>query len=114
LDQSLSALLDDLEERGLLQDTIVVAIGEFGRTPRINSKAGRDHWNQCYSALIAGGGFTPGLIVGSSDAQGEFPLERPISPADLFTTILHQIGITTTRLTSVGLTPLGQYLDDLT
>lgn len=113
LDLAMSALLDDLEDRGLLHETIVVAVGEFGRTPRINPKAGRDHWNPCYSAVIAGGGLKPGLIIGSSDAQAEYPLTRPVKPADLFTTVLDQIGVTTTRLTSVGLTPLGQSIEEL-
>lgn len=114
LDMAMSALLDDLEERGLLQETVVLAVGEFGRTPRINPKAGRDHWNPCYSAVVAGGGLKPGLIIGSSDAQGEYPLTRPVKPADLFTTALDQIGITTTRLTAVGLTPLGSAIEELT
>lgn len=114
LDQAMSALLDDLEERGLLTETVVVAVGEFGRTPKINPKAGRDHWNPCYSAVVAGGGLMPGLVIGASDALGEFPLSRPTTPADLFTTVLQQIGITTTRLTSVGLTPLGQAIEELT
>lgn len=114
LDQAMSALLDDLEERGLLEQTVVVAVGEFGRTPKINPKAGRDHWNQCYSAVVAGGGLVPGLVIGSSDAHAEFPTSRPITPADLFTTVLQQAGITTTRLTSVGLTPLGQAIEELT
>lgn len=113
LDQAMSALLDDLEERGLLQETVVVAAGEFGRTPKINPKAGRDHWNPCYSAVVAGGGFTPGLVIGSSDAHGEYPLNRPVKPADLFSTALHQIGITTTRLTGVGITPLGHLIEEL-
>lgn len=113
LDMAMSALLDDLDERGLLNETIVLAVGEFGRTPRINAKAGRDHWNPCYSAVIAGGGLKPGLIIGSSDAQAEYPLTRPVKPADLFTTVLDQIGITTTRLTAVGLTPLGSSIEEL-
>lgn len=114
LDQAMSALLDDLEDRGLLQETVVVAVGEFGRTPKINPRAGRDHWNPCYSALVAGGGFVPGLVIGSSDALAEYPIGRPTRPADLFTTVLQQIGITTTKLTSAGLTPLGQVIEELT
>lgn len=113
LDRALSALLDDLEERGLLDQTVIVAVGEFGRMPKINVKAGRDHWNQCYSAVVAGGGFAPGRVIGSSDAKAEYPLTRPIKPADLFSTVLHQIGITTTRLTATGLTPLGQLVEEL-
>ena len=113
LDQALSALLDDLHTRGLLKETIVVAIGEFGRTPKINGKAGRDHWNQCYSGLVAGGGLRAGCVIGSSDKHGEHPLERPLTPADLFTTVFHQIGIGTTQLTAIGLTPGGEQIEEL-
>lgn len=113
LDQSVSALLDDLADRGLLDETIVIATGEFGRTPKINPRAGRDHWNQCYSALVAGGGCRVGQVIGASDRRGEFPLDRPVTPADLFTTVLDQIGIGTTALTSMGLTPLGRRIDEL-
>lgn len=114
LDQAASALLDDLDEHGLLQETVVVAIGEFGRTPKINNKAGRDHWNHCYSALVAGGGIRGGQVIGQSDARGEFPRSRPVRPCDLFTTVLDRLGIGTTRLTSVGLTPLGETISELT
>ena len=76
LDQTLPALLEDLQQRGLLRSTLVVAIGEFGRTPRINDKAGRDHWEHCYSALIGGGGVRGGQVIGESDARAE----RPASP----------------------------------
>lgn len=113
LDQSLTALLDDLDSRGLLDETIVVAVGEFGRTPKINGKAGRDHWHQCYSGLIAGGGFRSGVVVGASDKRGKHPLERPMTPADLFATVLKQIGIGTTQLTGVGLTPNGEAVEEL-
>ncbi|MCA9061008.1 MAG: DUF1501 domain-containing protein [Planctomycetaceae bacterium] len=113
LDQSVSALLDDLEERGLLQETIVVAVGEFGRTPKINGKSGRDHWNQCYSGLIAGGRLRSGQVIGASDALAEHPVLLPVTPADLFTTVLQQIGITTPHLTEVGLAPLGQPIEAL-
>jgi uncharacterized protein (DUF1501 family) len=113
LDQAVAGLLDDLEQRGLLDETIVVATGEFGRTPRINGKAGRDHWNQCYSALVAGGGFRTGQIIGASDPQGEFPVTKPLTPADLFTTVLNQIGIGTTRLTTINMVPLGNLVEDL-
>jgi hypothetical protein len=113
LDQSLSALLDDLEERRLLDDTIVIAVGEFGRTPKINEKAGRDHWQQCYSGLVAGGGFKVGQVIGESDARGEFPASRPLTPADLYHTALHQMGIGTTQLTTAGLVPLGEVIEEL-
>jgi hypothetical protein len=113
LDQSLSALLTDLDQRGLLSETIVVAVGEFGRTPKINERAGRDHWQQCYSALVAGGGLKVGQVVGESDAKGEFPANRPVTPADLFHTLLHQIGIGTTQLTAAGITPQGELIEEL-
>ena len=77
LDQALSALLEDLHERGLLATTLVVAVGEFGRTPKINDKAGRDHWEHCYSALVAGGGVHGGRVIGASDARGERPARLP-------------------------------------
>ncbi|MCA9063432.1 MAG: DUF1501 domain-containing protein [Planctomycetaceae bacterium] len=113
LDQAASALLDDLEQRGLLSETIVVAVGEFGRTPKINAKSGRDHWNQCYSAIVAGGGLRTGQIIGASDERAEHPILMPLTPADLFTTVLQQIGITTPRLTDVGLAPLGEAIEAL-
>ena len=79
----------DLHERGLLETTLVVAIGEFGRSPKINDKAGRDHWEHCYSALVAGGGVAGGRVVGESDRRGERPHDRPLTPADLAATIHH-------------------------
>ena len=114
LDQSVSALLDDLQQRGLLDDTIVVAVGEFGRTPKINGKAGRDHWHQCYSGLVAGGGIRGGQIIGSSDRHGEYPSGHPITPADLFATVLDRIGIGTPELTAAGLIPQGKLVEELT
>src|SRR5262249_4749798 len=87
LDRALSALLEDLDGRGLLESTVVVAVGEFGRSPKINDKAGREHWPQCYSALVAGGGVAGGRVVGSSDAKGEKPHDTPVTPADLAVTV---------------------------
>jgi uncharacterized protein (DUF1501 family) len=112
-DRALSALLDDLHARRLLESTLVVALGEFGRTPRINDKAGRDHWNDCYSALLAGGGVQGGRVVGASDRKGEHPTDRPFTPADLNATILARLGIGASELTGIGLNPLGQVIDDL-
>lgn len=112
-DRALSALLDDLRDRRMLESTLVVAVGEFGRTPKINDRAGRDHWNPCYSALVAGGGVQGGRIVGASDARAEHPIDRPCTPADLGTTILARLGITTTDLTSLGLLPMGQVIEEL-
>jgi hypothetical protein len=112
-DQALSALLDDLHERGLLESTLVIAVGEFGRTPKINDRAGRDHWNTCYSALLAGGGVRGGHVVGASDRRGEQPVDRPVTPADLGATILARLGITTPDLTGIGLTPSGEVINEL-
>ncbi|MDX2036356.1 MAG: DUF1501 domain-containing protein [Isosphaeraceae bacterium] len=112
-DRALSALLDDLESRGLLESTLVVAVGEFGRTPKINEKAGRDHWNSCYSALLAGAGIAGGRVVGASDKRAEHPVDRPVTPADLNATILERLGIGTTELTSIGLSPSGKPIQDL-
>lgn len=113
LDQAVSALFDDLAQRGLLDDTIVVAVGEFGRTPKINAKAGRDHWQQCYSGIVGGGGLRGGQVIGESDSRAEYPVSRPLTPADLFATALHQIGIGTTQMTAAGLTPRGQVIEEL-
>ncbi|MBV8203111.1 MAG: DUF1501 domain-containing protein, partial [Acidobacteria bacterium] len=92
-DQVLPALLQDLDERGLLDETLVVWVGEFGRTPRINDKAGRDHWPQCYSALLAGGGVRRGCVYGSSDKIGAYPSTDPVRPDDLAATMFHLLGI---------------------
>jgi hypothetical protein len=93
-DQGLSALLDDLSERGLLDETLVVWAGEFGRRPRISPNvAGREHWPWCASAVLAGGGIEGGQVYGRSDSQGAYPAENPVSPADLTATIYHALGI---------------------
>lgn len=112
-DQAYSALLDDLHERRLLDSTLVVAVGEFGRSPKINEKAGREHWQQGYSALLAGGGIRGGTIVGATDKRGERPVDRPVTPADLGATILARMGIGSSVLTPLGITPLGQSVDEL-
>lgn len=114
LDQSVSALLHDLDERGLLSETVVVALGEFGRTPKINNKSGRDHWEHCYSGIVAGGGLRAGQVIGASDPLAEYPAVRPVTPADLFATVLGQIGVGTTELTSIGLLPQGEVIEELT
>ncbi|MEQ1748742.1 MAG: DUF1501 domain-containing protein [Prosthecobacter sp.] len=92
MEQAYAALLDDLEERGLLESTLVVWMGEFGRTPKINGDAGRDHWPGCYSVLLAGGGVRGGQVIGSSDATGAYPKERPITPADIHASIYSALG----------------------
>jgi len=96
-DQAVAALLTDLTDRGLLEDTLVVATGEFGRTPRINNDAGRGHWPGVWSAVMAGGGIPGGAVVGNSDAHGFAPKERPVSPQEIVGTILQSHGITAMR-----------------
>jgi uncharacterized protein (DUF1501 family) len=92
-DQSLSALIEDLDARGLLETTLVVAMGEFGRTPKINQNGGRDHWPDCYTVLLAGGGVHGGAVFGASDRTGAYPAKDPVTPADLAATIFWRFGI---------------------
>jgi hypothetical protein len=97
-DQGFAALLDDLEARGLLDETLVVWAGEFGRHPRISKgNAGREHWPRCYSAALAGGGVAGGQVHGASDRWAAYPSRDPVSPDDLGATILHALGIDPTR-----------------
>jgi uncharacterized protein (DUF1501 family) len=104
VDQAVSALLEDLETRGLLDNTLVVMVGEFGRSPRI-SKAGRDHWPAAYSALLAGAGIRGGLVHGSSDAQGGYVRDNPVSPERFGATLFHALGVPPeTRLSADGFT----------
>jgi hypothetical protein len=93
LDLALSALLDDLADRRLLDETLIVVMGEFGRTPKLNTQGGRDHWPRVFSVLLAGGGVPGGQVIGASDATGESPKDRPITPADLAATIYTLLGI---------------------
>jgi hypothetical protein len=93
LDMAVSSLLDDLVQRGMLERTLVAVMGEFGRTPKINPAAGRDHWNFCYSLMLAGGGIKPGFVHGASDKTGAFPADRPVSPAEIIATIYESLGI---------------------
>lgn len=92
-DHTLPTLLEDLEARGLLDDTLVVWVGEFGRSPRINKLAGRDHWPQCYTALLAGGGVKRGYVHGASDKMGAYPASEAVRPEDLSATLFHLLGI---------------------
>jgi len=91
-DMALSALLQDLDSRGLLESTLVVAMGEFGRTPKINKEAGRDHWPDCYTVMFAGGGVRGGYVHGSSDKIGAYPATDPVTPSDLAATIYWRFG----------------------
>lgn len=113
LDQAFTALIDDLRERRLLASTLVVAVGEFGRSPKINDKAGRDHWEHCYSALLAGGGVQGGRVVGASDKHAAHPHDLPLSPADLSATIHHCVGITTEQAATLGIGVNGKVIEEL-
>lgn len=95
-DDAFSALLLDLDSRGMLERTLVVATGEFGRTPYLNANGGRDHWPGCWSALIAGGGARGGRVLGASDRLGGEPIERPVTPPELVATVYHALGIAPT------------------
>jgi hypothetical protein len=99
MEQAFAALLDDLSERGLLDTTLVVWMGDFGRTPIINKDAGRDHWPQCYSVVLAGGGIRGGQVVGASDRTGAYPEERPVTPADLHATVFQALGYDARHIT---------------
>jgi len=92
MDQAYSALLEDLEQRGMLESTLVVWMGEFGRSPKINASGGRDHWGHVFSAALAGGGVQGGAVYGRSDRQGGYPLDGRVEPQDLTATIYHCLG----------------------
>jgi hypothetical protein len=106
LDEALPALLEDLHQRGLLDETLVVAVGEFGRTPKIDAGGrGRDHWPHCYSAMLAGGGIRGGRVYGASDKHAAYVKDLPVSPEDFGATIYHALGIRPeTRLGADGFT----------
>ncbi|MDG3005041.1 DUF1501 domain-containing protein [Paludisphaera mucosa] len=93
MDRGFSALIEDLDARGLLESTLIVALGEFGRTPRINKEAGRDHWPDCYTVALAGGGVRGGAVHGASDRFAAYPTADPVSPADLAATIFWRFGL---------------------
>jgi hypothetical protein len=93
VDQGISALLEDLEQRGLFDETLVVMLGEFGRTPKINAAAGRDHWGSCQSVLLAGGGIRGGTVYGKSDRIGAYPVADAVDPVDIHATMYHCLGL---------------------
>jgi uncharacterized protein (DUF1501 family) len=93
LDQAFPALLDDLSQRGLLESTLVLVMGDFGRTPKLNSVEGRDHWPRANCALLAGAGVKQGVVHGATDERGEQVVESPVSPADLAATLYTLLGI---------------------
>ena len=97
LDLAVSGLLDDLAARGLLDSTLVVVMGEFGRTPKLNAMGGRDHWGHAASQIWAGGGVKPGRVIGQTDDQGAYVAERPVSPADVAATIYRAVGVDPSR-----------------
>lgn len=118
-DQAYSALIEDLDQRGLLESTMVLAWGEFGRTPRVNKTGGRDHYPNVFSAALAGGGIRGGRVIGSSDSKGAFPLDAPTTPQDVLATLYRHLGVDTKRAyidhsgRPVPVLPSGQPLDAL-
>ena len=118
-DQLFSALINDLDERGRLEDTLVLVWGEFGRTPRINPQTGRDHWPNVFSVVMAGGGLKRGLILGESDANAEYPKDRPVSPQDVLATMYHMLGVNRHKSyvndanRPVEILNVGQTIDDI-
>jgi hypothetical protein len=98
LDRAVSALLDDLKDRGLLDSTLVAVFGEFGRTPKINATAGRDHWSNVFSVMLAGGGLKPGRCIGTSTANGENPQDRPVHFNEVLATIYRQLGVSPSQV----------------
>ena len=98
LDRAVSTLLDDLQERGMLDSTLVAVITEFGRTPKINQTAGRDHWSDVFSIIMAGGGLKSGQIIGASNSRGEVPHDRPVHYNDVLATMYRQLGVPTDRV----------------
>src|SRR4029077_5214982 len=93
MDQAYSALLEDLADRGLLDDTLVVWMGEFGRTPKLNGGGGRDHWGHVFSVALAGGGVQGGMVHGASDSIAGYPKDGRVLPQDLLATIFHCLGL---------------------
>lgn len=119
LDMAAGSLIEDLAERGMLERTVVAILGDFGRSPKINGAAGRDHWNWCYSLQLIGGGFQPGLIYGSSDSIGAYPAESPLVPGDVIATLYQALGIPTDTVLhdNLGrphrLVPIGDVVSEL-
>jgi len=99
--------MEDMDSRGLLKETLVVWMGEFGRTPKINGNVSRDHWPQCYTTLLAGAGVKRGFVYGASDRDGAYPAENPVRPDDLAATMFHLLGIDPhTEVPGVGNRPM--------
>ena len=112
-DRTFAALLDDLDERGLLDSTLVVCLGEFGRTPKINNLASRDHWPDCYSSIWTGAGIVPGRVIGESDPRGEQPVTEPIFPAMVGATMLELAGLNSAVRAELRVLPQGRVIHEL-
>ena len=113
LDRAYCALLDDLYDRGLINDTLVVMMGEFGRTPRISHRAARDHWPPCYFSIWSGGGVQPGRVIGSSDKLGEHPVTEPYFPLHVGTTISQLAGMDTQARAEMNVLANGHVIEAL-
>jgi len=111
-DQAITALVEDLHQRGLDKDVSVLVWGEFGRTPKISSKVGRDHWPRVACALLAGGGMKTGQVIGATDRLGGEPVDRPVRFQEVFATLYHNLGIDPTHATIPDLHGRPQYLVD--
>ena len=112
-DRAFSALLDDLKQRGLLETTLVLAMGEFGRTPKINKRAARDHWPRCYFSMWAGAGIEPGRVIGESDRRGEDPVTEPITPLMVGTTVAELCGVTAQTRAEMQVLDGGKVIEEL-
>ena len=113
LDQAVSALVLDLEERGMLNDVTILVWGEFGRTPRVNAGAGRDHWPQVSCALMAGGGMKTGQAIGATNRLGEYAVVRPVDMQEIISTAYHNLGIDVMNSTLSDPTGRPQFLVDI-
>ena len=109
-DHAIAALIKDLEERGLINDVTVLAWGEFGRTPKVNSNGGRDHWPKVAMAMMAGGAMNTGQVIGATDRYASEAIERPVSYQDIIATLYHNIGIDSRSTTVEDSTGRPQYL----
>ena len=112
LDQALTALVEDLHDRGMDEDVTVVVWGEFGRTPKINTSAGRDHWTQVAFAMLAGGGMNNGQVIGATNKYAEEAIDRPVKFQEVFATLYKNLGIDPSRNTIDDLTGRPRYLMD--
>src|SRR5207247_2856401 len=110
LDQAVTALVSDLDDRGMLDDVTVAVWGEFGRTPRINPGAGRDHWPQVSCALLAGGGMRTGQVIGSTNRLGEHAVDRPVKFQEVWATLYHNLGLNLRAIREFDLRGRPQYL----